>query len=64
MTDTEVLEMMKSDTPLAKARTIFSSECARIEQACSQRSPLSIFDLRRMEFEAVSKIANTLGVMI
>jgi hypothetical protein len=62
MTNQEILDLMYTETPINKARRIFSSESARIEQACAQRKSLSPFELRRMEFEAVKKIAIALGV--
>jgi hypothetical protein len=64
MTDKEVLEALGSHTQLDHARQIFSSECARIEQAGMQRQPLKPIDMRRMEFEAVRKIAAVFGVKI
>jgi hypothetical protein len=60
-TDHEVLEALKSDTPLNKARRAFSSWSAKIEQAGSQRRPLDPIDWRRMEFEAVAEIAAALA---
>ena len=59
-----VLAAMQADTPLSRARAAFSAECARIEQACTQRRVPDIYDLRRMEFEAVRRIARALGVEI
>jgi hypothetical protein len=35
-----------------------------VEQACSQRTPLTAIELRRLEFEIVRKIAKTFGVML
>ena len=39
-------------------------EALRFEQACAQRTPLGSIELRRMEFEAVRRIADALGVKI
>lgn len=64
MTDAEVSEALRSDTPLNRARRIFSSECARIEQAGAQAQPAGPIQIRRMEFEAVQRIARELGVEI
>lgn len=64
MTDEAVLGLLKGTTLWNEARAVFSSECARIEQAEAQRRKPGIFDIRRMEFEAVQKIASALGVNI
>lgn len=52
LTDGEVMELLRSDSPLNKARRILSSFAARMEQ--SQDGPI---ELRRLEFEAVAAIA-------
>lgn len=59
-TDAEVMEALKADTPLNRARRAFSSCSAQIDQACRQRKPLDPIDWRRMEFEAVAKIVAAL----
>jgi len=59
-TDTEVMELLRGNSPLNKARAIFSGECGRIDQASRQRTPLSPIEMRRMEFEAVERIASAL----
>lgn len=64
MTDAEVMAALTSDDPLARARRVFSSESARIEQACAQRRLPSPIELRRMEFDAVRRIAEALGVTV
>ena len=64
MTDEEVIAALNSDTPLNAARRIFSSESAKIEQAWQQRSPISPVEWRRMEFEAVRKIAAALNCVV
>lgn len=61
MTDQEVMEALRSDTALNRARRVFSSERGRIEQAGMQRNPLSPIDMRRMEFEAVQRIIAALS---
>ena len=60
MTDEEVMQKLKSDTPLNRARAIFSAECAKIEQASQQRQIPSAIEIRRMEFLAVKKIVNAM----
>ncbi len=64
MTDKEVMEALRSETPLNAARAVFSGECGRIEQAGMQRRPAGPIEIRRMEFEAVRKIAKALGVEV
>lgn len=64
MTDKEVMDALRENTPLNRARAIFSGAWAAIEQACLQRVPPSPIEIRRMEFEAVRKIAITLNVEI
>ena len=56
MNDDEVMRELRSNSPWNKARQVFSSESARIEQAAAQRTPLTPVEMRRMEFEAVQKI--------
>lgn len=62
MTDQEVIAALRADTPLNRARQVFSGECGRIEQAGMQRRPAGPIEIRRMEFEAVRKITAALGV--
>lgn len=62
MTDKEVMAELGSLSPWNRARKVFSASSARIEQAGQQRKPLSPIDMRRMEFEAVRRIAAELGV--
>lgn len=59
-TDAEVMAELSSSSPLNKARQVFSSWCGKIDQAGSQRRPLSPIELRRMELEAVEAIAAAL----
>lgn len=61
MTDQEVVAQLQSNTPANRARVIFRTMAGRIEQAQAQRSPASPIEAARMEFEAVAKIAETLG---
>jgi len=60
----DVMRYMRDDTHLNRVRKIFSSESARIEQAAGQRVPLGPIELRRMEFEAVRRIAAEMGVKL
>jgi hypothetical protein len=62
MTDAEVMEALRSDTPLNRARKVFSGACGRIEQEGMQMRPAGSIEIRRMEFDAVRKIAASLGV--
>lgn len=62
MTDQEVMKALRADTALNRARAIFSSAYAGIEQEGMQRKPAGPIEIRRMEFEAVEKIAAALGV--
>lgn len=52
----EIMQLLKSDTPLNKARQVFSSYSAMIENATQQRVPIDPIEIRRLEFEAVLKI--------
>jgi len=61
MTDREVMEALGADTALNRARAIFASECAKIEQAGRQRYPPGPIEIRRMEFAAVKRIIAALS---
>lgn len=56
LTDEEVMELLKGDSLLNRARREFSSGSARIEQAGQQRTPLGPVEMRRMEFEVTQRI--------
>ena len=58
MTDAEVLEALKGDTLLNRARQEISSAIGRAEQS-NPRRPI---DIRREEFETVVRIAKIFGV--
>jgi hypothetical protein len=64
MTDDEVMNELRSTSLLNLARKVFYSECARIEQADDQSRPPGPIERRRMEFEAVRKIAAVLGTRL
>jgi hypothetical protein len=55
---------MREDTPLNKARRVFSFACAAIEQASNQRLPASSIQIKRLEFEAVRKIVAVFGIIV
>ena len=61
MTDAEVMAELRSDSPLNRARAAFSGACGAIEQAGRQRRPAGPIEIRRMEFEAVRRIADALA---
>jgi len=56
MTDNEVIELLRGDSPLNKARQIFSSYYGMIEQDQMQRNPSGPIDILKIQFEAVQKI--------
>lgn len=61
MTDEAVIALLQDgESVLNRARREFSGGCARIEQAGQQRTPLSPIEMRRMEFEAVERVAAVL----
>lgn len=64
MTDAEVMEALRSDSNLNRARQVFSSQCGLIDQAAHQKRSITPIELRRMEFEAVQNIAIALGVKL
>lgn len=61
-TDAEVMEALRADTPLNRARAKFSGFCGRIEQEGMQRRPVGPIEIRRLEFEAVEAIAAALSI--
>ena len=63
-TDSEVMALMRSDTPLNRARAAFSSAYGQIEQAGMQRTRPGPIEIRRMEFEAVESILKAAGLEI
>ena len=62
LTNEQIIELLQSEKPINKARREFSSASASIEQSSQQRTPLSPIDMRRMEFGAVEKITNAMGL--
>lgn len=63
-TDQEVIDACQSDTPWNRARRIFAHEIAAIDQAYLQQPRPTPVEARRMEFEAVRRIAAALGVSL
>ena len=63
MTDGEIMQAIREDTPLNKARRVLSGEMAIFEQQAQQRH-ISAIECRRMEFNIVKKIAAELGVTL
>ena len=61
-TDAQVMAELGTKTPLDRARQVFSSCAAHIEQMGHQRKPLLPIELRRLEFEAVEKILRAYGI--
>jgi len=61
MTDAEVLDHIKRNTPLNQLRALFSAWNGRIEQAMAQRRSPGPIELRRLEFEAVQEIVAKAG---
>lgn len=63
VTDEEVMREIRagSASVFNRARAVFSSASAEIEQAGQQRQPLNPIELRRMEFEAVDAILSAAG---
>ena len=62
LSDEQVMLLLKSDALINRARKEFSNNCGLLDQAGRQRKPLTPIEMRRMEFEAVMKIASVLGV--
>ena len=56
LNQSEIMELLKGDSPLNKARQVFSSYSAMIENDQHQRKPMGPIEIRRLEFEAVQKI--------
>lgn len=56
LNDNEVLELLRGNSALNKARQVFSSYSAMIEQSLEQSKPIGPIEIRRLEFEAVQKI--------
>lgn len=64
LTDAQVMELLKGTAPINNARREFSNACGLIDQAGYQPGGLPPIEMRRMEFEAVMRIAASLGVSV
>lgn len=56
MTDQEILNELGTESLLNRVRRSVFAAANRIEQAQSQRKPLNVFEVRRMEFEAARAV--------
>lgn len=64
LTDLQIVDSMTHDTPFARARRAFSYATAAIEQAAAQRVRPTPVETRRLEYAAVERIAEALGVTV
>lgn len=64
MTDREVLDILQSNTPLGRGVREFSNQYGTIEQAGMQRRPPGPIEVRRLQIEAVKKIAAAIGAQV
>lgn len=64
LSDREVIELLQSDTLIAKVRRLFSQGCAEIEQACAQRNPPGPVEIRRMELKIADNIYKLFAVRV
>lgn len=55
MTDDDIMQHIRSDSPLNQARAAFASEVAYMEQFLAQNNPSPI-EMKRLEFEAITRI--------
>ncbi|MDW9481941.1 hypothetical protein GOB57_25150 [Sinorhizobium meliloti] len=62
LTPQQVVTEMRSGSTLAQARSVLGEAYAEIETGLRQREPLSIIEMRNIEFDAVIRIAELLGV--
>jgi hypothetical protein len=64
LSDREVIDLLQSDTLIAKVRRLFSQGYAEIEQATQQRNPPSPVELRRMELKIADNIYKLFAVRV
>lgn len=67
MTNEELLNHLKENTPENKLRAVFSGELGKHEQAAMQRHIPTSVEMRKMEFESVDRILKTaqdLGLIV
>ena len=62
MTGKEVVAELKSGSLLAKVHAIVSEAAAEIANGQLQRKPLSIIEIRNIEFDTAISVAAALGV--
>lgn len=62
MSNQEILAELKSGSRLDQARRILSNAMAEIDTGSQQRNPMTILEMRNIEYAAVMKIAGLLGV--
>ena len=62
LTDQEVLALLRSDTPIEKARKVFAGYVGRFEQEDFQHPERPLIDKKREEFEAIAKIIQVAGI--
>jgi len=62
MTDGEVLDACRADSPLSRVRAAFSEGYAEIDTASRQRVPPGLLEYRRMELQAANRICTLFGI--
>ena len=62
LTGREVIDLLQSDSLLARISKIFSMGYAEIEQASMQRRPPSPIELRRMDIKVAARIVRLFAV--
>lgn len=61
-TQTEIMDLLKGDSKLNRARREFANYSGKIEQGGQQRVPLGPIEMRGLEFECVEAILAIYGV--
>ena len=56
LTDSEVIALLRGNSPLNAARSALSAEIGKAEVEDMQRTPLTSIERRRSEFEAVERL--------
>ncbi len=64
MSNGDLLQAMRADTPLARVRAVFAENYAEIEQREMQRERLTPIERRRMEMQAANRILELFGVAL
>lgn len=60
-TDDEVMRLLREGGPYEQVRKVISSFAGKLETAVNQRGGIGGIELRRLEFEAVDEVIETLG---